>query len=81
MHGLYPRVQLRAAFAVTVVPMRPDPMIVTVAATTAILRVNVFTFLLVGCSRPNYEHHYDGRPVGHHGGALLRTHQQIGRAT
>jgi hypothetical protein len=44
MHGLYPGVQLRAALAVTVVPIRPDPMIVTVDATTAILRVSVFTF-------------------------------------
>ena len=32
-----------AALAVAVVPMRPDPMIVTVDATTAILRVSVFT--------------------------------------
>jgi hypothetical protein len=43
MHGRYPGVQLRAALAVTVVPMRPDPMIVTADATTAILRVSVFT--------------------------------------
>jgi hypothetical protein len=44
MHGWYPRVQLPPALAVTVVAMRPDPMIVTVDATTAILRVRVFTF-------------------------------------
>ena len=43
MHGRYQGVQLRPAFA-AVVPMRPDPMIVTVDATTAILRVSVFTF-------------------------------------
>jgi hypothetical protein len=45
MHGRYPRVQLFPAMAAGVVATtKPDPMIATVAAAAAILRVSVFNF-------------------------------------